>query len=77
MSIFPTLPQELEESKAASKEAHQTLEAYLFAHNLIKDEELARVYAEEFSIPHIETITEKMADPDILSKIPLKFLRDI
>ncbi|MBA2307241.1 type II secretion system ATPase GspE [Candidatus Dependentiae bacterium] len=68
--------QQLEEYKAASKEANQTLEAYLLSHGLIKDDELGRVYAELFSVPYIETITEKMADPELLSKIPLKFLRE-
>lgn len=69
-------PEQLEEYKTASKEANQTLESYLLAQGLIKDDELARIYAEEFEVPYIETITEKMADPDLLSKIPLKFLRE-
>ena len=67
---------EIEEYQAASQENHQTLEDYLKAHALIKEEDLARAYAELFDLPFIELITEKMADPELLSRIPLKFLRE-
>ena len=43
---------------------------------LIDEKDLVSCYAELFKVPVIETITEKMADPDLLARIPLKFLRD-
>ena len=48
----------------------------LRTHALVKEEDLARTYADLFGLPFIETITEKMADPELLSRIPLKFLRE-
>lgn len=69
-------PIEIEEYQLAAEQSHQTLEEYLKAHSLIKDEDLARAYANQFEIPHIDTISEKMADPDLLARIPLKFLRE-
>ncbi|MBA3751676.1 type II secretion system ATPase GspE [Candidatus Dependentiae bacterium] len=68
--------QDIEAFKSASGEAHQSLEDYLLEHGLIKDEDFARAYSEQFSVTFIETITEKMADPELLSKVPLKFLRE-
>ncbi len=73
-SVFT--PVEIEQYQSASQAAHQSLEDYLRAHALIKDEDLARAYADLFELPFIETITEKMADPELLSRIPLKFLRE-
>src|SRR5262249_25260948 len=29
-----------------------------------------------FGLPYIEAVTEKMADPELLARIPLKFLRE-
>ena len=69
-------PEELEPLRAASEQAHQTLEDYLRAQNLIKDEDLALAYADLFHVPYLDAITEKMAQPELLAKIPLKFLRE-
>lgn len=69
-------PIEIEEYQAASQAAHQTLEDYLRTQSLIKEEDLAKAYADLFALPFIDVITEKMADPELLSRIPLKFLRE-
>lgn len=69
-------PVQLEEYQKASQLENKSLDNYLRDNNLIKDVELATVYADQFNLPLIELITEKMAEPDLLSKIPLKFLRD-
>ena len=69
-------PAQIEEYQATSEEAHQSLEEYLRVHNLVKDEDLSRAYADLFELPFVDTITEKMADPELLSRIPLKFLRE-
>ena len=69
-------PEELEQLTAASEQAHQTLEEHLRAEHLIKDEDLALAYAELFHLPYLDSISEKMAQPELLAKIPLKFLRE-
>ncbi len=61
---------QLEDSLAASKEAHQPLAEYLRVQGLIDEKDLISCYAELFKLPVIETITEKMADPDLLARIP-------
>jgi len=68
--------QQLDEYQTASKEAHLSLGEYLRQNALIDEKDLIACYAELFQVPIIESITEKMADPDLLAKIPLKFLRD-
>ena len=69
-------PEELESLRVASEQAHQSLEDYLRAQHLIKDEDLALAYADLFHVPYLDAITEKMAQPELLAKIPLKFLRE-
>lgn len=44
--------------------------------NGVSDQELAQALAEKFEYPYVPDITEQMTDPDILSQIPLKFLRE-
>ena len=69
-------PTEVEGFIKAAEDSHQSLAEYLKTHKLIKDEELAKVYADQFGIKYIESIAEKMADTELLAKIPLKFLRE-
>ncbi len=68
--------EQLREFQEASRAAHQELDHYLLAHNLVQEEDLLRAYAASLSIPFITTITEKMADTELLAKIPIKFLRE-
>lgn len=42
----------------------------------VKDIDLAHAYAKKFEYQLLDSITEKIADSDLLSKIPLKFLRE-
>lgn len=67
---------QMEEYLESQDAADMTLEQYIKHHALVKDEDMARAYAAQFDVPLIESISEKMADPDLLSKIPLKFLRE-
>ena len=69
-------PQEIEKHQLDSVAAHLSLEDYLRMHDLIKDDDLARSYADQFGFQFIESISEKMTDPDMLARIPLKFLRE-
>ncbi len=68
--------QRLKELELEAQSANLTLENYLIENNLIKEEDLAKALSEQFNIPVISNIQEKMTDPEILSKIPIKFLRD-
>lgn len=61
----------LEEEKSASK----TLSQILLEKKLVSKTDLARALAQEVSVQFIEKITEQMADPQLLGKVPLKFLR--
>ena len=47
----------------------------LIKKNLISKTDLGRALALQMGVPFIEKISEQMADPALLSKIPLKFLR--
>jgi len=49
---------------------------HLVEHNIITAEQLAQAYAAWYNIEYIASINEKMADPSILAKVPLAFLRD-
>lgn len=60
----------------ASRLKHESLDDYLLRENIIKEIDLAKVLAQKFELKYIDTITEKMADSELLSKVPLKFLRE-
>ena len=47
----------------------------LIGQHYVTPEDIARAYAEQTGYQLIEKVTEKMADPALLAKIPLKFLR--
>lgn len=68
--------EQYETFQAASKKLGQDFETYVIAHNLVRDKDLAQARAVKFGLPLIEVITDKMAEPDVLGKIPLKFLRE-
>lgn len=68
--------QQIDDFIKFSLEANLNLDEYLRTNNLLKDDQIAKIYAEQFNIKFVENITEKMTDPEQLSKIPLKFLRD-
>lgn len=53
-----------------------TLEACLVESGALQQEALSKVIADYFKAPFIEKITDKMADLDMLAKIPLTFLRE-
>jgi general secretion pathway protein E len=65
----------VEKARQASAQAGKTLHAYLLDERLVAGEALARAYAHLFSIDFVGKITEPMADPALLSRVPLKFLR--
>lgn len=52
-----------------------SLQEYLLEKELVSARDLAKAYAQYFSIPYIDTITEKMTDQALLAKIQFQFLR--
>lgn len=59
----------------ASKQ-NQSLIQYLLENKSITEAQVATVYAQQLSLPIIDKISEAMADPSLLGKIPFKFLRE-
>lgn len=52
-----------------------SLQTYLLEKEIVSQKDLAKAYANYFSIPYIDTITEKMTDQALLAKIQFQFLR--
>ncbi|KKP24186.1 MAG: General secretion pathway protein F [candidate division TM6 bacterium GW2011_GWF2_28_16] len=64
------------QSCISEKEASgKTLEQILIEKNLISKAEISKALAKEAGFVYIEKIGEKMVDTELLSRIPLKFLR--
>lgn len=68
--------QQLAECQQDAQKSGSSLERCLIDKQLVTPEAIARAYATYAHVPYIEKITEKMADLELLAKIPLKFLRD-
>ncbi len=49
---------------------------YLQEKRFVSQEAIARAYAQQSELPYLEKISDEMADPLLLSKVPLKFLRE-
>jgi type II secretion system protein E len=62
--------------EAEAQKANSTLTRYLQEQKLVPEEAVAKAYAAMTGLEYLETITDEMADPLLLAKIPLKFLRD-
>ncbi|HZW61239.1 MAG TPA: ATPase, T2SS/T4P/T4SS family, partial [Candidatus Babeliales bacterium] len=69
-------PEHVAECQKAGEATGIRLEQCLLDKHVITHEQLAKSYAEYVSVPYIDKITDQMADPTILAKIPLKFLRE-
>ncbi|MBN1549323.1 Flp pilus assembly complex ATPase component TadA [Candidatus Babeliales bacterium] len=68
-----------EQLDACKKEAVEqgiSLEECLVNKGLVNPEALAQIYAEQSGLQYFEALTEDMADPLLLARVPLKFLRD-
>lgn len=63
------------EYEAGAQAENISFEGYVRRNAKVSDADLAQAYALKFELPFIDRIVEKMADPDLLSKIPLNFLR--
>ena len=58
-----------------AKAAGVGLLQFLQDQNKINDDQLAQAFAQQSNIPYLKNITEEMADPLLLVKVPLKFLK--
>jgi general secretion pathway protein E len=67
---------QLQSAVALSTQTGKALELCLIEQNALQPQKLAQFLATHTGLPYIETITDQMADPALLAKVPLKFLRD-
>lgn len=68
--------QQLAECQQEVEKTGATIEACLIEKKHTTAEGLAQAYAKYSSLAYIDTVTDKTADLDLLSRVPLKFLRD-
>lgn len=55
--------------------AQVSLKSYLLEKDIISQKDLAKAYSQYFSIPYIDSITEKMTDQALLAKLQFQFLK--
>jgi len=67
--------EQLQEALAAVTPEH-SLESILVEKNIVTAEALAQFFAKQTGYQYIDKITDVMADPALLARVPLKFLRD-
>jgi type II secretion system protein E len=66
---------QLQISQAESVQVGKSLSAILIEKKLVSKTEIAKALAQEVGFVYVDKITEQMVNTDLLSKIPLKFLR--
>lgn len=62
------------EKKAA--EAGQSINFFIIKNQIVTEEQIAKAFATMLGIPFIEKIAETDVNPDLLSKIPFRFLKE-
>ena len=67
--------EQLNECLQEQQTTGEVLSTILVTKNYASKSDLAKALAVQLGMPFIEKITEQMADPQLLSKVPLKFLR--
>lgn len=67
--------QQLDEALQEEETSHELLGGILIKKGFLTKENLSRAIALQLGMPFIEKITEQMADPTLLSKVPMRFLR--
>lgn len=68
-------PEQLQDVLREQKASGKVLGQLLLERGLVSKLDLARTLAQQVGLPFIEAITEQMANVELLSKVPLKFLR--
>lgn len=67
---------QLHEYTTHAQEQNLSLIAYLHQEHLVTEQQIAQAYAQQLSIPYLETFNDEMADPVLLGKASFKFLRE-
>lgn len=67
--------QQLDECHKIMKQTGGTLVNCLIEQRWVSSQDIARTFAQLVSAEYVSKVTEKMADPNLLAKIPLRFLR--
>jgi len=68
--------QQLAESQQDAEKTGVSIESVVIEKKYTTQEDIAQAYAKYAALSYVDTITEKMADLDLLARVPLKFLRD-
>ncbi len=68
--------QKLNAVEKKSQEAKVSTTDYLITEKIVPEEAIATAFSKMLSVPFLEKITEEMVNPDLLGKIPFKFLKD-
>lgn len=66
----------VQECQAETAKTGKKLQECLIEKHAVSEADIAKAFAAYVSVSFIEKITDKMADLDLLSKVPIKFLRD-
>lgn len=64
-----------QEYESLSRGENLSFESYVSRFEKVTDLDLAKAFALKFELPLIERITEKIADTELLARVPLQFLR--
>ncbi len=67
--------EQLSQCRQVMQETGKSLPECILENKFASAHDVAKAFAELASVSFIEKITEKMADPELLAKIPLRFLR--
>lgn len=67
---------QLSECQVESDKTGVSIEQCARNKKFVTDQDLAQAYAKYASLSYVDAISDKMADLDLLAKVPLKFLRD-
>jgi general secretion pathway protein E len=68
--------EQVQECELEIPKTGQRIEQCLVDKHFTTPEAIAQAFAKYVSVPYVEKITDKMADLDLLAKVPIKFLRD-
>lgn len=69
-------PQQVAEFQQSVGAVGKKLPEYLVEQKIAAAEDIARAFADYVSVAFIDKISDKMADLEMLAKVPIKFLRD-
>ncbi len=69
-------PQKLAATQQKADELRKPLADYLLEQKIVSEEQLAHALALTLNIPYIEKIDESIVNPELLGKVPFRFLRE-